>query len=32
VRFDGFVGKWLYHCHILEHAENGMMGELDINP
>ena len=32
VRFDGFVGKWLYHCHILEHAENGMMGELDISP
>lgn len=32
VRFSGYAGKWLYHCHILEHAENGMMGELDINP
>ena len=32
VRFDGNVGRWPYHCHILEHAENGMMGELDINP
>lgn len=30
VRFDGYTGQWLYHCHILEHAENGMMGELDI--
>lgn len=23
-------GKWLYHCHILEHEELGMMGELDV--
>ena len=30
VRFDGFDGKWLFHCHILEHSENGMTGELDI--
>lgn len=21
---DGAKGEWLYHCHILEHAENGM--------
>jgi len=32
VRFDGYASRWLYHCHILEHAENGMMGELDIIP
>lgn len=32
VRFDGYAGKWLFHCHILEHDENGMRGELDINP
>jgi len=24
----GSVGRWMYHCHILEHAERGMMGEL----
>lgn len=30
VRFDGFDGKWLFHCHILEHSENGMTGELDV--
>ena len=24
----GAAGKWMYHCHILEHAERGMMGEL----
>ena len=28
-RFDE-PGKWMYHCHILEHAEGGMLGELDV--
>lgn len=23
-------GKWMYHCHILEHAEGGMMGEVHV--
>lgn len=23
-------GSWMYHCHILEHAEGGMMGELHV--
>ncbi len=25
-------GRWMYHCHIFEHAERGMMGELDVGP
>ena len=25
-------GTWMYHCHILEHAERGMMAELKIEP
>jgi len=25
-------GRWMYHCHILEHAERGMMGELEVAP
>jgi len=25
-------GRWMAHCHILEHAELGMMGEIRINP
>jgi FtsP/CotA-like multicopper oxidase with cupredoxin domain len=29
VQFGG-EGRWMYHCHILEHAERGMMGELMI--
>lgn len=28
-RFDE-PGRWMYHCHILEHAEGGMMGEVDV--
>jgi FtsP/CotA-like multicopper oxidase with cupredoxin domain len=23
-------GMWMYHCHILEHAEHGMMGEVHV--
>ena len=26
-RFE-IPGNWMYHCHILEHAEYGMMGVL----
>jgi FtsP/CotA-like multicopper oxidase with cupredoxin domain len=29
VRFGG-AGRWMYHCHILEHVERGMMGELEL--
>lgn len=28
-RFDE-PGSWMYHCHILEHSEHGMMGELRV--
>lgn len=23
-------GMWMYHCHINEHSENGMMGEFEV--
>ncbi|MBA3540631.1 MAG: multicopper oxidase family protein [Deltaproteobacteria bacterium] len=26
----GEPGRWMFHCHILEHAERGMMGELAL--
>jgi len=26
----GAAGDWMYHCHILEHAERGMMGALTL--
>lgn len=28
----GPQGRWMFHCHILEHAERGMMGELAVAP
>jgi FtsP/CotA-like multicopper oxidase with cupredoxin domain len=28
IRFDERPGMWMYHCHILDHAESGMMGHL----
>jgi FtsP/CotA-like multicopper oxidase with cupredoxin domain len=30
-RFDE-PGMWMYRCHILEHGERGMMGEIVISP
>jgi FtsP/CotA-like multicopper oxidase with cupredoxin domain len=30
VRFDDYPGKWMYHCHILEHEDEGMMGILQV--
>jgi FtsP/CotA-like multicopper oxidase with cupredoxin domain len=30
VRFDDRPGVWMYHCHILDHAEVGMMGHLIV--
>lgn len=27
---DGAAGSWMYHCHILGHAEGGMMAEVDV--
>ncbi len=31
VRYDP-PGMWMFHCHILEHAERGMMGDLMVMP
>lgn len=28
--FAGFLGKYAYHCHFLEHSALGMMGQLEI--
>ena len=30
VRFDDFPGRWMYHCHILDHEDEGMMGILQV--
>ena len=30
-RFDGFSGQYVYHCHILEHEDMGMMSRLNVD-
>jgi FtsP/CotA-like multicopper oxidase with cupredoxin domain len=35
VRFDdrdGVAGAWMLHCHILDHAEGGLMGVVQVGP
>jgi spore coat protein A len=30
VRFEGFIGRYVWHCHILEHEDNEMMRPYDV--
>ncbi len=30
LKFDDRPGMWMFHCHILDHAEVGMMGHLHL--
>ena len=30
MRFEGYAGKYLYHCHILEHESNDMMRPFEV--
>jgi FtsP/CotA-like multicopper oxidase with cupredoxin domain len=30
VHFDDYPGRWMYHCHILDHEDEGMMGILEL--
>lgn len=32
MRFDGFSGEYVFHCHILEHEDMGMMLPLNVEP
>jgi FtsP/CotA-like multicopper oxidase with cupredoxin domain len=31
VRYDDFPGRWMFHCHILDHEDHGMMGVLEVS-
>ena len=31
-RFDGGTGRYMYHCHILEHEDEGMMSTFIVTP
>ncbi|HEY4558608.1 MAG TPA: multicopper oxidase domain-containing protein, partial [Enteractinococcus sp.] len=30
IAFDNFVGKTVYHCHVLDHEDLGMMGVIEV--
>jgi spore coat protein A, manganese oxidase len=30
VRFEGFTGKYVYHCHVAEHEDNDMMRPFEV--
>jgi FtsP/CotA-like multicopper oxidase with cupredoxin domain len=30
VKYEGRQGMWMFHCHILDHADAGMMGHLHL--
>jgi spore coat protein A len=32
VRFEGYPGRYVWHCHILEHEDNDMMRPFDVVP
>jgi spore coat protein A, manganese oxidase len=32
VRFDGYVGRYAWHCHLLEHEANEMMRPFEVMP
>jgi spore coat protein A len=31
-RFEGFTGRYVWHCHILEHEDNEMMRPFEVVP
>jgi spore coat protein A len=32
VRFEGYAGRYVWHCHLLEHAANQMMRPFEVLP
>ena len=32
VRFEGYCGRYVWHCHVLEHEDNEMMRPYDVIP
>ncbi|WP_123918307.1 multicopper oxidase family protein [Georgenia muralis] len=32
IAFEGFAGRSVYHCHILDHEDGGMMGVVEVRP
>lgn len=32
VRFEGYIGRYVWHCHLLEHEDNEMMRPFEVVP
>ncbi len=32
IRFEGYAGRYVWHCHILEHGDNEMMRPYEVRP
>jgi FtsP/CotA-like multicopper oxidase with cupredoxin domain len=30
--FEDYTGIYMYHCHLLEHEDDGMMGQFRVTP
>jgi spore coat protein A len=30
VKFEGYTGRYVYHCHMLEHEDNDMMRPYEV--
>ncbi len=30
LEFPEYTGVFMYHCHLLEHEDNGMMGQYQV--
>jgi len=30
IPFEGFIGRYVWHCHILEHEDNEMMRPYEV--
>ncbi len=30
LKFEDYTGIYMYHCHFLEHEDNGMMGQFEV--
>lgn len=32
IAFSNYPGRWMFHCHIAAHEDNGMMSFVDVAP
>jgi spore coat protein A len=30
IRFEGYTGRYVFHCHMLEHEDNDMMRPFEV--